>query len=276
MAGGLRRAGYEVTEVDVRERALDLPAGIEAVFIALHGEFGEDGEVQALLNEKGLPYTGAGAEASRLAFDKVASKHIFDEAGIATPPYEVLREGDIRTLGLPVVTKPSRQGSTIGLRRVRAEEEWSAALTEALSYDDEVLAEAYIEGREMTVGIVGDDVLPVIEIIAPDSWYDYEAKYTSGACRYLVPAPIKEDLARHVCESARHVFDALKCRGFGRVDYRVSAEGAAYVLEMNTIPGFTETSLLPKAAAARGIDFPELCDRIMNLAAVDGVGANEV
>jgi len=266
---GLRRSGYDVSEVDPAGRSLDLPAGTEAVFIALHGEFGEDGVVQALLNQRGIPYTGAGAEASRKAFDKVVSKEILDRAGIPTAPYEVLRQGGRRTLALPVVTKPARQGSTIGLRRVLREEDWEDALAEAFSYDEEVVVEEYIAGRELTVGILGDQVLPSIEIVAPDSWYDYEAKYTSGACRYLAPAPVEDAVSRRLAELAMGTYRALDCRGFGRVDYRVANDGAVYVLEINTIPGFTQTSLLPKAAAALGIGFDELCDRIMNLAATD-------
>jgi len=269
VAGGLRASGYEVTEIDLVGRDLNLPTETEAVFIALHGEFGEDGEVQALLNRKGVPYTGAGAEASRVAFDKIVSKKIFDEAGIPSAPYEVLGKGSDRTLPLPVVTKPARQGSTIGLCRVMKEEEWESALTEALSYDSEVLVEAYIEGRELTVGVVGDEALPAIEIVAPGAWYDYKSKYTSGACQYLVPAPVDERMSQELSESALEVYRVLGCRGFGRVDYRASPDGSIYVLELNTIPGFTETSLLPKAAAACGIDFAELCDRIMNLAATD-------
>lgn len=271
VAAGLRRAGYDVSEVDPADRVLDLPPETEAVFIALHGAFGEDGEVQALLNERGIPYTGAGEEASRKAFDKVVSKGIFAEAGIPTAPYEVLRKGGRRTLALPVVTKPARQGSTIGLCRVLNDDDWDDALAEAFLYGDEALIEAYIAGRELTVGIVGDEVLPAVEIVAPEEWYDYKAKYTSGACRYVVPAPLDAEVSRRLAESALRTYRALDCRGFGRVDYRVSGDGAVYVLEMNTIPGFTETSLLPKAAAARGIGFDELCDMIMNLAATDNL-----
>jgi D-alanine-D-alanine ligase len=266
VAGGLRQAGYQAREVTVEGRRLDLPPDVEAVFIALHGEFGEDGEVQALLEERGIPFTGSGFEASRAAFDKRISKRIFVENGIPTPAFEVRARGEAISLPLPVVVKPARQGSSIGAHRVFQECEKTDALRDALSYDPEALVERYIDGRELTVGIVEHQALPVIEIVAPGGWYGYEAKYTAGACRYLVPAPLPEETAERCREIALRVFYALGCRGFARVDFRCSADGELHVLELNSIPGFTETSLLPKAAAAAGISFPALCDRILSAA----------
>jgi D-alanine-D-alanine ligase len=263
VARGLSEAGYEVTEVDVKGRKLRLPKGTEAVFIVLHGEFGEDGEVQKLLEERGIPYTGSNPEASKASFDKVLSKRIFVENGIPTPKHEVLRENGIRTLSLPVVVKPASQGSSIGVHRVFEEAQWEPAIRDALSYDKDVIVEAYIKGRELTVGIVGLDPMPVIEIAAPDDWYSYEAKYTKGQTRYLVPAPIDEKTALKCQELALRTFKALGCRGLARVDFRMSDEGELYVLELNNIPGFTETSLLPKAAAQSGLSFSALCDRII-------------
>lgn len=268
VATGLRDAGYDVTEVDLPGYEIDLPAEIEAVFIALHGTFGEDGDAQAILDSMGIPYTGSGAAASRAAFDKVLSKKAFDEGGIATPAYEIIHAGEKSRLALPVVVKPPRQGSSIGVHRVMDESAWEAAIEDALVYDDEVLVEEYIEGRELTVGIVDDKILPLVEIAAPDAWYDYEAKYGGGS-RYLVPAPVEEEVAECCRDLSVRTFKALGCRGFGRVDFRVDAAGQPYTLELNSIPGFTETSLLPKAAGAAGMSFAGLCDRIMQTAAFD-------
>lgn len=268
VANGLRQAGYEVVEVDVRSRALDLPPSIEAVFVALHGEFGEDGTVQALLRDRGIPYTGSGPESSRRCFDKVLSKKVFVENGIPTPAYEVLRAGGKRSLPLPVVVKPVRQGSSIGVHTVCEESAWIEALGDALSYEGEALVEAYIDGAELTVGVVGDAVLPVLEIRAPQGFYNYQAKYTKGVTEYLVPAPIPADSAERCREIAAATFRALGCQGMGRIDFRMDPAGGLFVLELNNIPGFTETSLLPKAARAMGIEFPELCDRILNMASV--------
>lgn len=270
VATGLRVAGYEVVEVDVQQRALDLPPGVEAVFVALHGEFGEDGQVQTLLEQRGLPYTGSGPSASRASFDKRLSKEVFVRAGIPTAAYEVLGAQGHRTLPLPVVVKPPCQGSTIGISRVMREPEWQPALHDALQYDAEVVVEAFIPGRELTVGIVGDTVLPIIEILAPDGWYDFDAKYSKGQSRHVCPAPLTPALRSRIQAIARDTFRALNCRGLGRVDFRLRDDGGLFVLELNNIPGFTETSLLPEAAQAAGIDFPHLCARIMEMAGLHG------
>lgn len=268
IANGLRARGYEVVEVDLKGRSLDLPDGIEAVFVALHGAFGEDGTLQQILRDRGIPYTGSGPEASRASFDKLLSKRIFEEHGIPTPPYEVLAKGQARRLPLPVVVKPAREGSSFGVHRVFKESDWAPGLEDALKYDREALVESFIEGRELTVGVVGDQVLPVLEIRPPLGFYNYEAKYTKGKTEYLVPAPIPDDWAARCRDLAGKAFQALGCSGMGRLDFRMTPEGEPFVLEMNTIPGFTETSLLPKAARAVGIEFPELCDRILKLACV--------
>jgi D-alanine-D-alanine ligase len=267
VAQALRRKGYEVEEIDVTAAALSIPRGIEAVFIALHGTFGEDGGVQAILEGAGIPFTGSGSASSRLSFDKVASKKSFERQAINTPRYEVLRAGQPRTLPLPVVTKPPRQGSSIGVSVVREEKDWAQAAEAALATDGEMLVEAYVEGRELTVGVVGEQVLPVVEIRAPHGYYDYGAKYTKGRTEYLVPAPIDEEAARQCRELAWRSFVALGCRGMGRVDIRLCEDGVPFVLELNSIPGFTETSLLPKAARSAGIEFDDLCERILNMAA---------
>ena len=269
VARGLREAGYDVVETDVRRRALELPEPVDAVFIALHGEFGEDGQVQRLLEERRLPYTGAGPAASRAALDKRLSKHIFVDAGIPTPAYEVLRPGQARTLPLPVVVKPPCGGSTIGICRVREESQWAAALAEAFRHDTEVLVEAFIPGRELTVGLLGDRALPALEIIAPDGWYDFAAKYGKGGSRHVCPAPLEPGTAARCRDLALATFRALGCRGMGRVDFRLTDGGALFVLELNTIPGFTETSLLPEAAQAAGIGFADLCGQIVEMARLD-------
>ncbi|OGV65265.1 MAG: hypothetical protein A2283_05615 [Lentisphaerae bacterium RIFOXYA12_FULL_48_11] len=269
VAGGLKEAGYEVEEIDVKGVDFQIPTGIEAVFVALHGEFGEDGRVQEILEKRGLPYTGSGPAASRQSFDKVLSKKSFIANGIPTPAYEVLRKGEKRSLDLPVVIKPACQGSSIGVHKVNQESEWERALIDSFSYGPELIIEAYISGRELTVGVVDKDVLPVVEIVAPDDWYGFDAKYTKGASQYLVPAPIEEGLVKACREITLKTFKVLGCRGMGRVDFRLASDGRLYVLELNNIPGFTETSLLPKAAAQAGIGFSSLCDRIMNTACLD-------
>jgi D-alanine-D-alanine ligase len=269
VAGGLRAAGCAVVEVDIRDRSISaVPRDADVAFIALHGEFGEDGQVQRLLQEIGMPYTGSNPSASGAAFDKCASKRVFVREGIPTPRYEVLKAGQKRTLPLPVVIKPPCNGSTIGVHRVFNESQWEPGMADALRYGPDVLVEEYIAGRELTVGIVGDETLPIIEILAPDGWYDFDAKYKQGGSMHLVPASLNDATARTCREVSMKTFRALGCSGMSRVDFRMSNDGALYVLELNNIPGFTETSLVPDAARAAGIAFPDLCMRILNLARV--------
>lgn len=266
VARGLRDAGYDVVEIDVTHRKLNIPDGVDAVFIALHGEYGEDGEVQSELDRLQLPYTGSGALASKSAFDKEISKRLFMQHGVPTPEYEVLHNGQRPSLELPVVIKPTCQGSTIGVHRITQPVQWDAAMEDTLKYGEKVLVERFIEGKELTVGIVGEKVLPVIEIVAPDGWYDYKAKYTKGVTQYLIPAPLDEHTTARCVSVAKSAFDALGCRGFGRVDIRLANDGSPFVLEVNTIPGFTETSLLPMSASTCSITFPKLCEIILSMA----------
>ncbi|NOU35988.1 MAG: D-alanine--D-alanine ligase [Kiritimatiellaceae bacterium] len=268
IAAGLRKAGYTVTEIDVTSPDFTVPAGIEAVFIALHGTFGEDGGVQARLTELGLPYVGADAESSRRSFDKLLTEICLREAGVPVPESETLRRGDKRTLSLPVAVKPPRQGSSVGCSLVFQESEWAAAMADALKYDDEVLVQRFIPGREFTVGVVDGQVLPIVEIVTAAGWYDYTAKYKVDTTRYVIPAELDAATAARMQKTAMETFEALGARGFGRVDFRMTPEGGQFVLELNTIPGFTSHSLLPKAAAAAGIEFPVLCDRIMKTASL--------
>jgi D-alanine-D-alanine ligase len=270
VAKGLAQVGYSVVGIDVRGREVILPSGVEAVFIALHGEFGEDGELQAELDLRRVPYTGSGAVASRNAMDKIVSKRCFEAEGIPTPAYAVVPSDGLMPMNPPLVVKPPMEGSSIGCSVVTSESQWASALAEGARHDKSLLVERFIAGRELTVGILDDRPLPVIEIVAPGGSYDYSAKYTRGKTQYLVPAPLSVEETENCTTVALRVFRALGCRGFARVDIRMGSDGTPYVLELNTIPGFTETSLLPKAAACSGIAFPELCRVIMELATHDG------
>lgn len=267
---GLLASGYDALPVVVENGQVALPDGITAVFIALHGAYGEDGGIQSTLNESGVPYTGSGAEASRIAFDKLLTKQVLASHGIPTPDYETRDDASLPQMPFPVVVKPPREGSSVGVHRVDTVGQWAAAAADVLSHGSSILVESFIAGRELTVGVLDGSPLPIVEIVAPDGWYDYQAKYTKGASRYLVPAALDPDL-RDRCQSlAVSVYEAIGCRGAARVDIRLSEASIPYVLEVNTIPGFTETSLLPMAALAAGIPFASLCDRILKTAAVDG------
>jgi D-alanine-D-alanine ligase len=256
-------------------RALPSLEKADVVFMGLHGGYGEDGTIQALLDMAGIRYTGSGHMASALAMDKDLSKHLFRRAGVQTANWTMARRDDpvddqLRGLLLPVVVKPSKQGSTVGLSIVKRREELAAAITEAFLYDDEVMIEQFVPGRELTVGVLGDDTLPVGEIIPKHEIYDYECKYTPGMAEEVFPAHISSDRAREAQELARRAFQALKLRGCARIDFRMTEDGSLYCLEANTLPGMTQTSLIPQAAAAAGISFPELCERIALLAAGHG------
>ncbi len=269
---GLLEAGYRAVPRVLDEASIQgLPRDVEAVFLALHGAYGEDGGVQADLDRVGIPYTGSGSAASRLAMDKVASKRLLEKAGIPTPAYELLPpERATTSMTLPLVVKPPRDGSSLGVKRVREPSEWEPSLAVARAIDPEVLVEQYIPGFEWTVGIVGAETLPVVEIRARDDWYDYDAKYVDHDTRYLFPEDFADrELVARCRRLAWNAFEVLGGRGLGRVDFRVTRDGAPYVLELNTIPGFTETSLVPKAAARAGLSFSALCGRIMECATCD-------
>lgn len=251
----------------------ELPAvrQTNVVFLALHGGAGEDGRLQALLDLVGVPYTGSGYLGSALAMDKQVSKQLFEHAGVPTPACRMAPADAAtvaRELGFPVVVKPSKQGSTVGLTVVREPEALEAAIATAYAFDDEVVIEKYIEGRELTVGILGERALPVVEIRPKHTIYDYECKYTKGMSEYLVPAPLTDEQASVIQELALRAHRALKLRGYSRIDFRMDAGGHFFCLEANSLPGMTQTSLLPKAAAAAGISFPALCDQIVRAALV--------
>ncbi len=268
IAKGLHDGGYEVDEIDVVSRDPFIPSAVEAVFVALHGQFGEDGGIQNFLAEKKIPFTGSGAESSRISFDKVLTRERLIAHGIPVPKGEVLTVADNRTLPVPLVVKPPREGSSVGCHLVFEDSHWDTAFADAVQYSGDTLVEEYIPGRELTVGIVDEYVLPVVEIKTASEWYDYEAKYVTGDTNYVVPAELDPSMAAELQNIALATFMSLDAEGFGRVDFRLSPENKPYVLELNSIPGFTATSLLPKAAQAAGIGFSELCCRIMALATV--------
>ena len=261
-------------------RAIPSPADVDVVFLGLHGGQGEDGTIQALLDLTGVPYTGSGHLASALAMDKDLSKRLFREAGVPTPDWQMVHRADdpetrrthgfavaaVAALGLPVIVKPSKQGSTVGLTLVKAADELAPAIAEAFRYDDEVMLERFVPGRELTVGILGDTALPVGEIIPKHEIYDYECKYTAGMAREVFPADITGEQRSDIQELALRAFRALKLAGYARIDFRMTKEGTFYCLEANTLPGMTELSLIPQAAAAAGIGFSDLCDKIVSLA----------
>ncbi|MGD9895618.1 MAG: D-alanine--D-alanine ligase [Candidatus Methylacidiphilaceae bacterium] len=261
----LRQLGYLVEEVDPKDAEVILPEGTDIVFLCLHGTFGEDGQVQRLLLRRGIPFTGSGAEASERAFDKAWSKEAFRKAGVPTPDWTLARSPDKLPLPLPFVLKPARQGSSVGVSRVFQKEEYPEAFARAATEDHLVVAETYVEGRELTVGILGDDLLPIVEIRPKAGFYDYRNKYTPGASDYLCPAPLSAKQEKGVAEAALAAYRALGCTVYGRVDLFLDAADNPWVLEVNTIPGMTETSLLPKAAQAAGISFTQLCERVLRL-----------
>jgi D-alanine-D-alanine ligase len=256
----------------------------EVVFLGLHGGQGEDGTIQALLDVTGVPYTGTGHLGSALAMDKDLSKHLFRESGVPTPDWLMAPRGWAsmaesaqkrfdeeveRALHLPVIVKPSKQGSTVGLTLVRERGSLPAAIADAFAFDDEVMIEQFIAGRELTVGILGDEALPVGEIIPAHEIYDYECKYTAGLAREVFPADLTAEQTSEIQHLAMLAFRALKLRGYARIDFRMSPQRGFFCLEANTLPGMTELSLIPQAAAAAGISFPELCERIVHLALND-------
>jgi D-alanine--D-alanine ligase len=243
---------------------------IDCAFLALHGRFGEDGQIQKILEDIHLPYTGSGISASRLAMDKVASRKIFEGYGLKVPQYEVLGRNTNWKIdydfGFPLVVKPATHGSSIGLSIVDRKEGLEEAVNLAFSFDQRVVVEEYIVGREVTVGILEEQALPVIEIVPKKRFFDYEAKYQPGMTDYIVPAKIPEKLAKKIQKVALMAHKLLGCFGCSRVDMILDKYNLPFVLEVNTIPGMTETSLLPKAAKIQGIGFDELCIKLIKLA----------
>ena len=276
----LTQAGFKVAAIDIKTDGKQENIGliksheVDVAFIAMHGRFGEDGQIQEILDTMGIPYTGSGARASRLAMDKIASRKIFEASGLAVPRYKaednlsynanwMARHNDF---ALPLVVKPATHGSSIGLSIVEKEEELGKSVGLAFSFDERIIIEEYVMGREVTVGILDEKALPVIEIIPKKRFFDYEAKYQAGFTEYVVPAELEDKTAKKIQEAALSAHKLLGCYGCSRVDLILSKENIPFVLEVNTIPGLTKISLLPKAAKVVGIDFPQLCIKLIKLA----------
>ena len=270
----------EVRRLPLRAQVglVDVPAvrGADVVFIALHGTFGEDGRIQALLELAGKRYTCSGVLASALAMNKDMSKRVFIDAGVPTPRWTVRRAGDppdgsdVEACGgLPVVVKPNEEGSTVGLTIVESLAALRPAFDTAVRFGDVVLVEEYIPGRELTVAVLGDEALPVVEIRPKSGFYDYENKYTKGRTDYFCPADLPEALARHVRELGLRAAQVLGCTGMSRVDFRLAPGGEPSCLEVNTIPGMTPTSLVPMAAKAVGMSYEDVVARTLELAVAD-------
>ncbi len=265
----LRSLGHEVHELDPVTEQWQLPRGTQVVFLALHGTYGEDGTVQRRLEELGVPYTGCDPEASRIGFDKLLTKQRCLAAGVPTARFLSIESPTASwPMGWdpPVVLKPARQGSSVGLQFVDRVSEWGNALAESMRFDSQVLMEEKIQGRETTVGILGAEPLPVVEIRPRAGVYDYQTKYGVGTTEYLCPAPFDEAVTNRIQAAALGAFQAIGGRDYSRVDIMVRPSGEPVVLEVNTLPGMTETSLLPKAAAAAGMGYAELCQRMVDLA----------
>lgn len=272
----LQELGYETIPFDLKRE--NIPQFIQelytlspdVVFIVLHGPFGEDGTVQGMLELVGVPYTGSGVLASALAMDKRKAKEIFVQHRILTPPWISLNSrstfAPLFSLGKDLVVKPVNQGSTIGVSIVHSVEELPQSVTKALQYSSEILVERYIPGREITCGVLGEEVLEVVEIIPREGFYDYEHKYTPGLTIYQSPAQLPSSVREKVRETAYRAHHALRCSGATRVDMRLSPDEEVYVLEVNTIPGMTQLSLLPKSAYPCGYDFPALVQKMLELA----------
>jgi D-alanine-D-alanine ligase len=267
----LRSLGAEVVEVDVHDENFALPKDVDLAFITIHGTFGEDGQLQEILEKRGVAYTGDGVEASRAAFDKILSKEKFREHGVVTPEWEVIEVGQPPTISVPLVVKPARQGSTVGVVIVKDASELDSAMAEAAKYDRKLLIEKFVSGRELTIGVLGDQALPILEIIPKGGFYDFNNKYpflnpqAGGGAEHVCPAEIDPNKTKQVQKQALHAFRALGLVVYGRVDVLLPDSGSPSVLEVNTIPGMTEASLLPEAAAAAGINYVDLCARIIAL-----------
>src|SRR5213595_2009489 len=271
VSNALRSLGADVVEIDVRSEQFQLPDDIELAFNTIHGTFGEDGQLQKVLEHRGIAYTGEGVAASEIAFDKIRTKEKFQEHGITTPPWEVIHSGQRPTIPLPIVVKAPRQGSTVGVVIVKNERDIESGIAEATKYGRELLIEKFVSGRELTIGILADRPLPILEIIPKGGFYDFNNKYpflnpqAGGGAEHVCPAEIDSQKTKEIQELAFRAFRAAGLQVYARVDAILSQNGQPFTLEINTIPGMTEASLLPEAAAAAGIEYAELCARIIAL-----------
>ena len=276
----LIRQGQDAVPLDITDSdeikidSLIRKSRLDVAFIALHGRLGEDGTIQTILDNAQVPYTGSGAKASSLALDKATAQDLFEKSGMRTPPHVILTGKDFSQVDIkiapagpfPLVVKPACEGSSIGISVVVNKDDLETAIDRARKFGEKILIEKYIVGRELTVGIVGSETLPVLEICPKNKFFDFEAKYTAGKTEYIVPARIPEKIAGEVRNAALEAHRLLGCENFSRVDFMLDASGRYYILEVNTIPGFTSTSLLPKAAQKIGLGFDQLCLTIVKLA----------
>ena len=271
----LRERGYDAVGIDAgRDVAERLHAeGVTIAFNGLHGKYGEDGAVQGLLEMLGIPYTGSGVLASALGMNKILSKTIFRAYGLRVGAFQVISRGDRKGLaaalaatGLPLVVKPSCEGSSVGVSIVRTEQELGPAAELAFSYDREILVEQYIPGMEVQVGVLGSRALGAIEIVPKDSFYSYKAKYEAGGSEHFFPARVPEEVYQRTLDAGLLAHRVLGCRGYSRVDFIIDDEGVPAILEVNTLPGMTATSLLPEIALGAGLPFPDLLEEILRLA----------
>ena len=265
----LRGFGVIAELVDPAEVSVDTLAGFERVFIALHGRGGEDGVIQGVLEHLEVPYTGSGVMASGIGMDKVRTKLLWAGAGLPTPGFYVAGQDEL-ALGFPLMVKPAREGSSIGMRKVNTSAELAEAVAEARRYDAEVLVEQWIQGPEFTVAVLGDEALPAIRLETPNSFYDFEAKYRSNTTRYLCPCGLDEADEARLRTLALRAFRTVGASGWGRVDVMQDAQGQFQLLEINTVPGMTDHSLVPMAAKAAGLAFDELVARILLMAGLPG------
>jgi len=277
----LRSLGAEVAEIDVRDENFQLPNDVDLAFLTIHGTFGEDGQLQKILERRGIAYTGEGVEGSQTAFDKIRAKEKFREHGVTTPLWEVIHPGQRPTIPLPIVVKPPREGSTVGVVIVKNEDEIESAISEAAKYGRELLIEQFVPGRELTIGVLGDEALPIIEIIPKGGFYDFTNKYpflnpqAGGGAEHVCPAKIDAEKTKEIQELALRAFRAAGLQVYGRVDAILSESGEPFILEINNIPGMTEASLLPEAAAAAGVSYIDLCARIIELSRARTEGSRQ-
>ena len=280
VADALSQEGHRVKLLDITTQDVSQiirqikETPLDIAFIALHGRLGEDGVIQGILEDCDIPYTGSGVEASQRAFNKILTQKALDAAGLPLAAHYLITDGenvDFKTVwghlkSTPVVVKPACEGSSIGVHMVRHPSEWEPALKNAFSYGRQVIVEEFIKGREYTAGILDREVLPLVEICPQANFFTFSAKYQKGATRYICPAEIPENLTRDIQAVSLRAYEALGCEGFARVDLRVDDEGQIFILEVNTIPGFTETSLFPKAARGAGYSFLQVCEKLLDLA----------
>ncbi len=279
ISNALKKMKYQVIDIDLKGKISEAlkKNPVDIIFNALHGRFGEDGVVQSVLEDFKIPYTGSGVLSSAIGMAKAFTKDILISHGVVTPQYDLwlTQKESLKTflarlkMEYPLIVKPEAQGSTVGMTIVKEPHKLKDALEYAAKYDHVVIIEKFIEGREVTAGVLNGKALPLIEIKPKSGFYDYESKYTKGKTEYLCPAPIEEEFAKKIQKQAVYIFEKLRCRGCARSDFIVTQHDEIFFLEINTLPGMTSTSLVPKAAAQLGLSFEDLVEEILNSAALD-------